>query len=53
MSVARTARRRRKQMAQNNNHLSGLGVSRYPGLAKAREDRFNRQAVLARKLERR
>lgn len=29
MTVARTARRRRKQMAQNNNHLSGLGVSRF------------------------
>lgn len=29
MSVARTARRRRKQMSQNNNHLSGRGVSRF------------------------
>ena len=29
MTVARTARRRRKQMANNNAHLSGLGVSRY------------------------
>ena len=53
MGAARTARRRRKQMAQNNNHLSGLGVSRYPGLAKAAEDRKNRQIILARKTERR
>lgn len=29
MSVARTARRRRKQMVSNNAHLSGLGVPRY------------------------
>lgn len=29
MSMVRTARRRRKQMRQNNNHLSGMGVPRY------------------------
>ena len=29
MSVARTARRRRKQMSNNNSHLSGRGVSRF------------------------
>ncbi len=29
MSVARTARRRRKQMISNNAHLSGPGVPRY------------------------
>lgn len=29
MSVARTARRVRKRMTQNNNHLSGRGVPRY------------------------
>lgn len=29
MSVARTARRVRKQMRNNNSHLSGRGVSRY------------------------
>jgi hypothetical protein len=29
MSIARTARRRRKQMTMNNAHLSGRGVPRY------------------------
>lgn len=29
MSMARTARRRRLQMASNNAHISGMGVSRY------------------------
>ena len=53
MSAARTARRRRKQMSMNNAHLSGLGVSRFPGLARAAEDRKNRQMVLSRKMERR
>ena len=41
MTVARTARRRRKQLSQNNNHLSGLGVRRYPGHARAAENRVN------------
>lgn len=41
MSAARTARRRRKQLSQNNSHLSGLGVSRYPGHARAAENRVN------------
>lgn len=53
MSAARTARRRRKQMSMNNAHLSGLGVPKYPGLARAAEDRKNRQMILGRKLERR
>lgn len=53
MSAARTARRRRKQMSMNNAHLSGLGVSRFPGLARAAELRQNRALVLERKKERR
>lgn len=42
MGAARTARRRRRQLAQNNSHLSGLRVSRYPGNARAAEARANR-----------
>lgn len=49
MSVARTARRRRKQLSMNNAHLSGLGVSRYPGHARASESRLNRLLVLRKK----
>lgn len=49
MSAARTARRRRKQMSMNNAHLSGLGVSRYPGHARAAESRQNRLLTLRKK----
>lgn len=49
MSVARTARRRRRQLSMNNAHLSGLGVSRYPGHARAAETRQNRILMLRKK----
>lgn len=42
MTVARTARRRRRQFSLNNAHLSGLGVRRYPGHARAAEERQSR-----------
>ena len=49
MSVARTARRRRRQLSMNNAHLSGLGVRRYPGHARATEARQNRLLMLRKK----
>lgn len=43
MSQARTARRRRRQMANNNSHLSGMGVPRY-GRVKDRDAQARRLA---------
>lgn len=47
MSVTRTARRRRKQMTQNNNHLSGMGIPRYGTVkdasARARREQRKRE----------
>lgn len=43
MSQARTARRRRRQMAMNNAHLSGLRVPRY-GAVKDKEAQARKMA---------